>query len=206
MPKFNSLPRATRITGLAAAISLAGALGAIGLAATASASPADRFPISISDVEAKVQTRFNEADTDANGEISLDEFQAVEGPSRRHKGRHFRHHGAGRGFAAGGFDGAQREDMREAMKSNLFSLLDSDADGNISSSEFDAADHRALRKQARKQTLFEHLDADGNGALSSTEMPNPAARLQAADADNNGEVTREELREARRARMSSEEG
>ena len=51
--------------------------------------------------------------------------------------------------------------------------------------------------------MFKRLDLDGNGQLSSAEMPDRVTRLRAMDEDNDGQVTREEMRSARQLGQQS---
>ncbi len=61
-----------------------------------------------------------------------------------------------------------------------------------------------MRKLARQRATFKHLDADQNGVLVPSEMPGRGTRLSQADANNDGKVTREELRSLRATRAGQQ--
>lgn len=68
-----------------------------------------------------------------------------------------------------------------------------------------ADDEPANERQNEGQNLFDRLDADGNGRLSSSEIPEEQVRffqrlLRVGDADDDGELSREEFRNATRER------
>ncbi len=186
--------RRTPVTHWLLALGIVTTVGTIGVA-QAHPERGDRFPISIAQVEEKVQNRFADVDTDGSGDISLEEFTAAKPGHSGKKGK--RHMGRMAHFAKSDDTdrAARKAEIRQGTKDALFTLMDADADGNISEDEF-KADNKGLRKQARKQALFQYLDEDNNGRLSLNEMPNPAQRLRQADADADGQVSREEMRAA----------
>ena len=68
---------------------------------------------------------------------------------------------------------------------------DTNNDGKITVDELKA------HGQARREEMFKHADKNSDGALSADEVGRRWERLQVADADKNGSVTRAELDQAR---------
>jgi len=168
------------------------------------------FPVSIADLEAKAAVAFTQADSDGNGEVSPEEFAVVDpdhrGMRERHFGsrRRFEGHGEHRGHhggydrASGGDRGAGFEHSPQAQ-AEFFAALDTDGNGELSAEEFAPENHRAARKTLRQKRMFARMDADGSGGLSIDEFPGRAQRMRSLDSNEDGEVTRDELRDGRRA-------
>ena len=76
---------------------------------------------------------------------------------------------------------------------------DTDDSGELSAEEFSRENHEAARKTLRQNKMFARMDADGNGGLSPDEFPNHARRLASLDTNEDGEITRDEARDGRRA-------
>ena len=91
---------------------------------------------------------------------------------------------------------AKRAEHEAAINAELFALLDGDANGFVSEEEFAAATPEQ-RRLAGKRAMFKNLDANASGDLTADELPNRIARLKAMDADGDGLVTRQEMRDAR---------
>lgn len=165
------------------------------------------FPISIAEAEVRAQEAFARVDADGNGEISSAEFVAAEMPRdhRRPWGKNAGHrrsgmHGDGSRKGAHAMQGEDREERNAEREAEFFEALDTDGNGQLSAAEFDR-DHRVeVRKSLMKARAFAHLDSDANGVLSTSEFPGHLQRLKAMDADGNGEVSRDELRDGMRAR------
>ena len=93
--------------------------------------------------------------------------------------------------------GQMQGDMHGQMEEKMFNQVDTNRDGAISKSEFNAYQSKQ----------FKRMDANGDGKISHDEMdaghkkrPNNAAthldkRFQAADANNDGGLDREEAKE-----------
>lgn len=152
----------------------------------------DRFPIDISEVENKTAERFATMDTDGNGTVELNEFEAAEHPRRGHHGKH-----------RAGNSHPNREAMGAEVEQEMFVILDADSDGNVTKAEYAKADHRTARKLAHKRAMFKRLDKDASGTLTISELPNPAERIKQADTNGDGQVTRDEMRAARHGRATS---
>lgn len=172
------------------------------VAASAHAEPhKDRFPISLAEMEAKAEQRFNQTDVDGSGTIDLAEFENAKMPPRGHGG-HKKHRASADadGQKRDGRHGrGKRKEMRAAVKAEIFAIKDTNNDGSISKEEDNAADSAAIKKLAMKRAMFNRLDKDQNQLLSAQEMPNPAKFLRLADEDNDGYVSHDEMRANRHA-------
>jgi Ca2+-binding EF-hand superfamily protein len=151
------------------------------------------FPISVAALEARDNETFARVDSDSSGEISREELADAQ-PVRsrpRHDVRGARHHFAGgwRGQHAGGL---------AANEAEIFAILDSDGDGQLSADEFSMAKQHAARETNLMSKRFDRLDTDGSGTLGMSEFP--AQRMQNLDVDGDGEITREEMRNGMRKR------
>lgn len=186
--------------------------------ATWAAPNSDRFPISIADLEAKAAERFANIDSDKSGDIDMDEFEAAEmqhphpganrGEKQRHgtqkqEGSHADGHRAGKHRRGGSAGATMRAEMRAATQAELFSILDADEDGHLSQAEFTADGQRKARVQAQKRAVFKGLDRDGNSLLTADEFPRSLARLSAADVDQDGLITKAEMRALRAQHRST---
>jgi Ca2+-binding EF-hand superfamily protein len=162
---------------------------------------ADRFPIDLEKIEARSAAHFRAIDADSNGEVDLSEFEAAPAPKRHRQARdgkpHMQgHRGQPRQQGHHGTRAGEMGEMRETMQAELFVLLDKDSDGQLSTAEFASGD-RKTRQLARKRAMFKQLDANQDGVLNPDEMPVRGKRLSRADANDDGKVTREELRSMR---------
>lgn len=172
-------------------------------------------PINLAQLEEQANVRFDEADLDGDGLLSKTEFAAADLPMQparsgwRGKGKKQRKKHADatpeereaqlekmqdRLAKANPEQAAQREQMRAAMEAELFKLMDTDDDGQVDPEELSQADKRTLRHQAQKAAAFVVFDSNDDGLLSRDEIPNPAERLGQLDRNNDGTVSRREMR------------
>ncbi len=122
------------------------ALLGLGVGVTAFASPATP-----AERDAKMTAHFQQADSNKDGKLSLDEFKAM---------KHQQHaeHAERRD--------ERREDRRERMAENMqekFSKADTNRDGQISKAE-------AQREMPRVFAKFDQLDSNKDGQLSQAEI------------------------------------
>ncbi len=178
----------------------------VGAVTSAYAAPdQDRFPINIDELETRQAERFGKLDLDGDAIVSLEEFEAAKLPERA-RGEKFRHAhrdhpGANRKNRNRYQADARREarkEMRKATSDELFTLLDTNADGTLSKAEYGART-KAHMQSARKRAAFARLDQNGDGGLDQSELAHRTQRLKQADADGDGEVTRRELHTLRRS-------
>tara|TARA_Y100001934_G_scaffold266473_1_gene345974 strand:- start:42 stop:581 length:540 start_codon:yes stop_codon:yes gene_type:complete len=169
-----------------------GALAAACLVAgPAAARPHDlgpRLPISLEQMQARATTAFESADSNGDGQITVEEFDAAELPRRRPHGpmgKRRLEHGPGE------------------MHDEMFDALDSDGDGYLSREEVSPEHRRDTIKSLMKQRAFSRLDEDDSGTLTQTEFSRRLEWLETLDANEDGEVTRDELRSGMRDRFSA---
>ena len=175
-------------TLLAAGIALAG-LAMAEEAADSSAAPPmhrkmDRGPIDLAQANERATKAFEQADTNADGQITEDELVSADdmrgmfgpGMHRQWGGRH------------GGGENVDRS-------SETFASLDTDGNGQLSAEEFARLDE--VRKAQFKKMAFARMDKNSDGVLSKDEFPPFTAHLNTLDTDRDGKVTRDELRAGR---------
>lgn len=167
---------------------------------------AERFPIDIAAAKERAAERFAAVDTNDDGSVSVDEF-LVAGPERGRLGRIASGRlGAGVDPAAGreGRKASRdrRQGMRErrgamrermgAMEEGVFERADGDGDGALSKEEYDGLGE--ARRDVAMERMFQRLDEDGDGLLAPAELGSQVKRLESLDADEDGKVTRSEMR------------
>ena len=112
--------------------------------------------------------------------------------------------------ADGQIDAADRQARTENRAENRFDRLDANSDGAISRTEFAAigamrgdgrrgrGGNRGGRGEGRGGAMIGNADADSNGTVTQAEFNSAVlARFDAADANDDGVVSREERRAAR---------
>lgn len=151
----------------------------------------DRFPLTVESMDAKRAEVFATIDTNGDGLISAEEFDAHE-PAHR----------AGRRSSGSERDGGARkrthhrpqlsQEQIAAMDESLFHRLDGNGDSVLSRDEFSQEAIVAARRDLMKERIFAHADQNEDGYLSPDEFP--PRRLSEMDTNADGEVTRDELR------------
>ena len=162
-------------------------------AATADAQRrAERFPIDIAEAKERAAERFAAVDANDDGDVTLDEFMAA-GPDGLDVVAGFRQGRRGPGMDRRGGDREGRRSERvAATEEAVFEQADGDGDGALSKEEYDGL--REARGRVAMQRMFERLDDDENGVLAPGEFGARVARLESLDADEDGVVTRQEMR------------
>ena len=161
-----------------------------------------RFPISITDIEARTNARFTEADSNMDGLLSREEFAQLrlERPGAKSRGPLEKRNGkAGKRGPINQQRAAEQKQIRAAAAKEMFKLLDTNADGVIDIDEYTGANSRKLRRQAHKRAAFAQLDVNNDGFLAPIEMPSPVRRLKQLDTNRDGQVSKREMRRGIRA-------
>ena len=151
-----------------------GAMIGLGLAFSAWARP--QLPVSIDAAENRAAEAFAQADTNADGELSAEEFDAARLPHPRRGMPH------------------ARRWMAQIDDAELFDALDKDADGALSREEATREARRTAQRTLMKQRAFAHLDRDESGAISEAEFSQRLQRMRELDQDGDGEISRDEFR------------
>ncbi len=92
-------------------------------------------------------------------------------------------------------DGAISIEELDNARAQVFAAMDANGDGGV-----DAEELLAYRMRLRAEAAVIRLDENGDGALSIDEIRFRTPRLERFDLDENGEVTKTELRLALRGR------
>ena len=140
--------------------------------------------------------RFDEIDTDKNGQLSRDEVKAWSAARQREMRQRIEDHIKA---ADTNGDGQISKDEAKAglpMVYDHFDFLDVDNDGFVTKAEFDRLrDPVAMRTEVLSR--LKAADKDGNGKLDQAEaafaLPALAARFAQLDANKDGYVTLDEL-------------
>jgi len=141
---------------------------------------------------AQMQDRFGQIDTNANGQITVEEMTA------RAAARFTRNDADGNGALT-------LEEITKGMqgmrKERLLKQFDSNGDGSLSGEELAGMETGKDAKHAKRAAKhFERMDADNSGDISLVEMQarrDPAKMLEKMDADNNGTLSLDEFSKAR---------
>jgi Ca2+-binding EF-hand superfamily protein len=156
--------------------------------------------LQLSELPPRAQKRFGEADTNGDGIITREELAA--GVQARMAQR----------FAKGdqNGDGKLTQDEVGEQRWTRMRVADADGDGAVTQDELRQAHEQGkLGPRAGKGTrgkgpkgdggrMFERADANGDGKLEASEVPADIwSHLSVADADGDGAVTRDEVKQAR---------
>ena len=131
---------------------------------------------------------FDRIDTDNNGLITMQEFEAAV------KGLHGRRHDVMKHLDKDGDGLISRDEAQSAPRlAKHFDQIDTNKDGFLSKDELAAARTRI------KDAIFAHIDTDADGRISRDEaagFPRLARHFDQVDANKDGYLTKEELRAA----------
>lgn len=136
----------------------------------------------------RLARHFDRIDTDQDGRITMQEFEAAM------KGLHRRHHDAMKHLDKDG-DGLISHDEAQAAPrlAKHFDEIDTNKNGFLSKDELVAARTRM------KDAIFARIDTDADGRISRDEaapFPRLARHFNHIDADKDGYLTKNELRAA----------
>ncbi len=141
-----------------------------------------RGPIVISEMEQRIDERFNTADVNNDGQLSMAEMATIKPAHHKMKRKH------------------KRKNKKDRPNTDeIFSALDADGSGELSKSEFSSENRHAVRKQLKAEKRFAKLDTNNSGSIERSEFGGRLERLRAADTNADGFVTRDEMRAARKA-------
>lgn len=166
------------------------------------------FPIALEEIQARQARHFDTLDQNNDETVTLAEFETSPGlermEHRRHGGRrmhdkrmHDKHSQRLRPAQR-----EQRKEMRKAAEQELFVILDTNNDGSLSQQEHTARSRDTI-KLARKRAAFAQLDSDKDGVLTINELPSRLERLNEADSNGDGQVTRKEMRHLRHSKPTN---
>lgn len=180
-------------------------LGALALSSTATAEPGPgkHFEKLDTNADGKISAeefsthqaaRFQTADSDKNGKVTLAELKAA-------RDKHAKDRFANRlSRLDQNQDGKISRDEAKQMSDDKFNRVDANSDGVLSQEELSnmrgkphGHDKGKGKKHAPGARMWEHLDQDGDGAVTLAEMKSSAPFFARFDTNKDGFVTREEM-------------
>lgn len=153
--------------------------------------------VTMEEAKAAGAKHFAKLDKDKSGGLSTDEMDRGHGKMGGKKGG--KHHGKG----------APSEADREARIEARFERLDLDKSGSVTLDEMkQAAAERREKREAHKAERFAMMDTDKDGTISEAEFVEGRVAMMFgnADADGNGELTRDEMQAAHEAMRAERHG
>ncbi len=157
--------------------------------------------ISLAEAEAgapRLAYSFAKFDTDGDGLLTREELQATRERVREERRERGEERFSGLDTDGDGVLSAAEAAAAPGLAKN-FDRLDADGDGLLTHGELQAGG-KALREERRERAeqRFNGADANGDGAIdlaeAQTGMPRMAEHFGRVDADQNGLVTRQEMR------------
>jgi Ca2+-binding EF-hand superfamily protein len=136
--------------------------------------------------------RFDEIDTDKNGQVSRDEAKAWSDATRQQVRQRVEDHVKAADTNGDGQISLEEARAKLPMAASHFEFLDANKDGQITLAEFERLrDPGAMRGDALKR--LKAADSDNDGKLNLAEIqvafPELAARFAQLDKDNDGLLT-----------------
>ena len=158
--------------------------------------------IVLEDVHKRTKARFERADANGNGLLTVDEMIAQTSNYKEPRGAEQKGRPSTGGWprhrdGMGPFvNPAQRETLDTQTQELMFAALDANDDGQVSPEEF-AVDRRAIKHMARVEAVFMLNDTNADGSLTQDEALAATAWLETLDSDGDGKILRRELRKLR---------
>jgi Ca2+-binding EF-hand superfamily protein len=171
-------------------------------AAQAAPAAGQHRTLNLAELATRRAEQFALADADGNLLLSRPEFlaAAADHPRSAERKRHHHRHRIAKG------DKAMTQAQREAHADMIFDRMDRDASGELSRDEASRENRRAAKRELFAEHRFERLDTDADGVLTAQEFAAPLDRLSAADTNQDGQLSRDERREARAAHRGTLRG
>ena len=140
------------------------------------------------EAKGRLSKHFDKVDTDANGSITSAEFELVKNMK---KGKHSQK--VSFSTIDANNDGAITKDEAKGRLSKHFDKVDTDANGSITSAEFELVKNMKKGKRGQKVS-FSTIDANNDGAITKDEAKGRLLNnFDKIDSDDDGKITTQEL-------------